>query len=126
MNDPADSPFLPNDPTEAAPSVADTLHAVVNRVEESIRRHPMAAALATLGLGCAVGLAARELLTPATTSKQRALDLLEDIQARLTEFAEPMTERASHLAEDGADAMKRGLHAAADSSLGQRLRSLFS
>lgn len=126
MNDPTDSPFVPNGPADATNSVSASLHAMIGQMEDLIRRHPMAAVLASLGVGCTVGLAARELLSPPPTPKQRALNLLEDIQERLAAFAEPVAEQASHLAEETADAMQRGLHSTVESSLGQRLRSLFS
>ena len=77
MNDPAENPFVENDGafTEApAPSI-------LSQVEDVIRRHPLACVLTTLGVGCAIGVAAHEMLTPPPpTNKQRAMNLLEDIQ----------------------------------------------
>jgi ElaB/YqjD/DUF883 family membrane-anchored ribosome-binding protein len=111
--DPAD--FPPTDEeTPIEPVPAPT---ILSQVEDFIRRHPMASALATVGFGCAVGVAARELLTPPPAPRNRVVQLLEDIQGRLSEFAEPAYDRASHLADEGAHAVKRGA---------QRLRHLFS
>lgn len=121
MNDPSTIP-----PTDEERPAASAVPAAITQIESMIRRHPVVAALATVGFGCAVGIVARELLAPPPTPKQRALQLLEDIQARLAEFAEPAYDRASHLADDGMDAVKRGLHSAASSKLGSRLSHLFS
>ncbi len=99
---------------------------VISQVEDLIRRHPVVAALATVGFGCAVGVAARALLVPPPTPKNRALQLLEDIQTRLADFAEPAYERASDLAQDGRHAVKQGLESLTESRLGSRLRHLFS
>jgi ElaB/YqjD/DUF883 family membrane-anchored ribosome-binding protein len=125
MNDPAEGPFVPNKSMDDESSVLASVHSIASQVEALICRHPLAAALTTLGIGCAVGLAAREVLAPAPTTKQRALDLLEDIRARLADVAEPVADRVRHVAEDSADAVKHGLPAASSCGLGQRLRSLF-
>ncbi len=122
MNDPSVIP--PTD--EELPAIKSTARASLGQLESLIRRHPVAAALTTLGFGCAVGIVARDLLTPQSTPKDRALHLLEDIQSRLAEFAEPAYDRASHLADDGVDAIKRGLQSASSSRLGHRLSHLFS
>lgn len=121
MNDPSTIP--PTDEESPATAAAPVS---VSQIETLIRRHPVCAALATVGFGCAVGIVARELLMPPPSPKHRALQLLEDIQHRLAEFAEPAYDRASHLAEDGVSAVKRGLHSAASSKLGSRLSHLFS
>lgn len=97
-----------------------------SQLESLIRRHPFTAALATLGIGCAVSLVARELLAPPPSPKQRALQLLEDIQSRLAEIAEPAYDRASDLADEGVSSVKRGLDSLGSSRLGSRLRHLFS
>src|SRR5437868_6367914 len=107
-----------NDPTEnmagadqAMPFNEASASSVLHQVEELIRSHPIATALTTLGIGCAVGVAARELLhPPQTTTKERAINLLEDIQARLGDLLEPATDRVSELADDGVSAIKSGLH----------------
>ena len=106
--------------TRAAPSTS------LSQLESMIRRHPFTAALATLGFGCAVSLVARELLAPPPTPKQRALQLLEEIQNRLAEIAEPAYDRASDLADEGVHTVKRGLDSVGSSKLGSRLRHLFS
>lgn len=114
-------------PLPAMPSHTNTLSDLTDQVENLIRRHPIAATLATVGFGCAVGVAARSLLAPQpTTPRHRVTELLEDIQNRLSEIAEPAYERAHELADEGRDAVKHGLHSIADSKLGSRLRHLFS
>jgi hypothetical protein len=125
MNDPEIAAIPPTDeeiPVTEHPRPAT----LTDQVEGLIRRYPVMAALATVGFGCAVGVAARALLTPAPTPKNRALQLLEDIQNRLTEFAEPAYERATDLADEGRHAVKQGLHSLTESRLGNRLRHLFS
>lgn len=107
-------------------SSAPAAASFAGQVEGMIRRHPLMAALATVGFGCAVGIAARALLTPPPSPRQRVLSLLEDIQERLSEFAEPAYERVSDLADESRDAMKHGLHSLADSKIASRLRHLFS
>jgi hypothetical protein len=82
----------------------------LKQVENILRDHPVASVLTIIGVGCAVGIVLRELLTPPPPPKNRALRLLEDIQARLADLTEPAYEKASHLAEDGLDVVKRGLH----------------
>ena len=99
---------------------------LLSQIENFFRHNPVVASLATVGFGCAVCIVARELLTPPPSPKQRALQLLEDIQSRLTEFSEPAYDRASHLADDGIGAVKRGLHSASSSRLGSRISHLFS
>ncbi|MBE2283398.1 MAG: hypothetical protein IAE77_08045 [Prosthecobacter sp.] len=113
MNDPADIP--PTD--EETPEQPPTPPTFLGQLERVIRHHPMAATLATVGFGCAVGIAARELLAPTPTPKSRVMHLLEDIQSRLADFAEPAYDRASDLMDDGAKAMKRGA---------KRVRHLFA
>lgn len=113
-------------PFSAMPSQTHTFSDITDQVETLIRRHPIAATLATVGFGCAVGVAARALLTPEPSPRNRVRELLEDIQERLSEFAEPAYDRAHELAEEGRDAVKHGLHSMADSKLGSRLRHLFS
>ncbi|RBP46146.1 hypothetical protein DES53_102532 [Roseimicrobium gellanilyticum] len=83
----------------------------LKQVENMIREHPVATILTIVGVGCAVGIVLKELLTPPPPPKSKALRLLEDIQARLAHLTErPAYRKASHLAEDGVDAVKRGLH----------------
>lgn len=111
---------------EEVPVNRDTSPSPFSQLESLIRRHPFAAALTTLGFGCAVSLVARELLAPPPSPKQRALQLLEDIQNRLTEIAEPAYDRASDLADEGVSTVKRRLDSVSSSKLGSRLRHLFS
>ena len=122
MNDPS---VIPPTDDEVPVNKADT-RASLSHLESLIRRHPVAAALTTLGFGCAVGIVARELMASQSTPKDRALHLLEDIQSRLTEFAEPAYDRASHLTDDGVNAIKHGLQSASTSRLGHKLSHLFS
>lgn len=121
MNDPSVIP-----PTDEEVPVPQPLpHTPIGQIEGMIRRHPVIAALATIGVGCAVGIVARELLTP-PPPRRRALQLLEDIQHRLAEFAEPAHDRASHLADEGVSAVKRGLNSVNSSKWGSRFSHLFS
>ncbi len=122
MNDPSVLPPTDEETsvTGAAPSQPMT------QIESLIRRHPFVAAMATVGFGCAVGIVARGFLTPPPSPKHRALQLLEDIQDRLSELAEPAYDRASHLTDDGLSAVKRGLHSVSSSKLGSRIGHLFS
>lgn len=122
MNDP--SVFPPTD--EETPVRETRPPSAMSQIEGLIRRHPVAAAMATVGLGCAIGMVAREMLTPPPSPKHRALQLLEDIQCRLAELAEPAYDRANDLADDGLSAVKRGLHSVGESRLGTRLSHLFS
>ncbi|WP_395746953.1 hypothetical protein [Prosthecobacter sp.] len=122
MNDPSVIP--PTD--EEAPVTGSPHSSPLSQIEGLIRRHPVAAAMATVGFGVAVGIVAREFLAPPPSPKHRAVQLLEDIQHRLAELAEPAYDRASHLADDGIDAVKRGVHSISSSRLGSRLCHLFS
>jgi hypothetical protein len=118
-----------NDPSTIPPTddeTSGTAAAPLTQIESWVRCHPVMAALTTIGFGCAVGIVARELLTPPPTPKHRVLQLLEDIQCRLAEIAEPAYDRASHLADDGTSAVKRGLHAVSSSKLGSCFSHLFS
>lgn len=100
--------------TPSAPSIPSP-HDVpppsaLSQVEGFIREHPVASILTLVGVGCAVGVVLKELLTPPPPPKSKALRLLEDIQSRLADLTRPAYGKASHLAEDGVDAVKRGLH----------------
>jgi len=102
MNDPSLIP--PTD--EEVPVTQTTPPTPLSQIESLIHRHPVAAALSTLGFGCAIGIIACQLMPPASTPKHRALQLLEDIQSRLSEFAETTYGRGSRLANDGVTAVK--------------------
>ena len=93
-----------------------------------IRRHPIAAAFASIGVGCAVSVFAQTLLIASQPPppQKRALRALEDIQTRLNDLAHPALNRAGHLAEDGVHAMKSGIRSAVDSKVAGRLRHLFA
>ena len=122
MNDPSTIP--PTD--EETPVSQGKPHRPISQIESLIRRHPLAAGLATVGIGCAIGLVARDLLMPPPSPRNRILSLLEEIQDRLHEYADPVYDRASHLADDGVKAAKHGLDSARSSKLGSRLSHLFS
>lgn len=114
MNDPSAIP--PTD--EETPETQGAPPAPISQIENLIRRHPLAAGLASLGFGCAIGIIAREWLTPPPPPKHRVLQLLEDIQHRLTKFAEPVYDRAG--------TVKHGCHATGVSKFSHHLSRLFS
>ncbi len=121
-----------NGTSEKAPTVESAfaqgqhpLPVIVDQVEEIIRKHPFVSVFASIGLGCAMGLAVRELFTP-PPPKNRALALLEDIQSRLADYAEPVRDRVSSYADDGVEAVKKGIHSVSESKFADRIRHLFS
>jgi ElaB/YqjD/DUF883 family membrane-anchored ribosome-binding protein len=97
-----------------------------NQVENLVKKHPVWSVLATVGVGFAVGVLVRELLTPPPPPKNRALQVLEDIQARLSGVAKPAYERASHYAEEGVNAVRDGVSSLGNSRLVSRIRNMFS
>ncbi len=109
---------------EASPTPAEPTSSAA-QLEQLVREHPIAVVLGAAGIGCAVGLLAKQLLTPPPPPRHRALQLLEDIQSRLVELSKPARHRVNGLAEDGADAVRRGMHSLADMKLGDRLRRWF-
>jgi ElaB/YqjD/DUF883 family membrane-anchored ribosome-binding protein len=111
---------------QAAEKCGELCNTATTEVENFVRRHPVWAVAATVGIGYAVGLLARELLTPPPPPKNRALRALEDIQERLSDVLGPAYERASHYADDGLTAVKSGVHALGDMKLGNRLKQFFS
>lgn len=120
------------DPLESPPALADIpsphdvpLPTALSQVESIIREHPVASVLTLIGVGCAVGLVLKELLTPPPPPKNKALRLLEDIRAKLAHLMEPAYSKASHLAEDSVDAMKRGLHSLGQTKSGSPLKRWF-
>jgi hypothetical protein len=122
MNNPSDRRLV-----EEAKDALNEVPAILHQLEDLIRRYPIASALTSLGVGCAIGLACHEMFTPAPpTTKRRALNLLEDIQSRLADIMEPVTEHVNQLADDGLSAMKSGLHSATKSKAAGRIRHFFS
>ncbi|WP_113957270.1 hypothetical protein [Roseimicrobium gellanilyticum] len=110
----------------AAEQCGELCNTTTTEVENFVRKHPVWAVAATVGIGYAVGLLARELLTPPPPPKNRAVRMLEDIQERLTDFLGPAYDRASHYAEDGLSAVKSGAQSLSDMKLGNRLKQFFS
>jgi ElaB/YqjD/DUF883 family membrane-anchored ribosome-binding protein len=122
MNDPADNPYI-----EKAQELVRQAPDAVHHLEEFIRKHPIAAALTSVGVGCVVGMIVHEIFAPPPpTARERAMGVLEDIQSRLADLMEPVSERVSHYAENGADAMHNGIDAVSKSKTVNRLRNLFS
>ncbi|MEZ0274553.1 MAG: hypothetical protein ACAH88_06585 [Roseimicrobium sp.] len=122
MSNPIEStpgfPHIPS-PHDAPPP------STLKQVENILREHPVAAVLTIIGVGCAVGIVLKELLTPPPPPKNRALRLLEDIQSRLADLTEPAYEKASHLAEDGLGVVKRGLHSLGKTKVPGPLKRFF-
>jgi ElaB/YqjD/DUF883 family membrane-anchored ribosome-binding protein len=110
----------------AAEKGRELCNTTTTEVENFVRKHPVWAVAATVGIGYAVGLLARELLTPPPPPKNRAVRMLEDIQERLTDFLGPAYDRASHYAEDGLSAVKSGAQSLSEMKLGNRLKQFFS
>jgi hypothetical protein len=112
---------------EEAKDALNEVPAILHQLEDLIRRYPIASALTSMGVGCAIGIACHEMFTPAPpTTKRRALNLLEDIQDRLSELMEPVSEKVSEMADDGVSAVKSGLHSASTSKAVNRIRHFFS
>jgi ElaB/YqjD/DUF883 family membrane-anchored ribosome-binding protein len=110
----------------AAEKCGEVCSTATTEVENFVRKHPVWAVAATVGVGYAVGLLVRELMMPPPPPKNRAVRMLEDIQERLSDFLGPAYDRASHYAEDGLSAVKSGAHAIGDMKLGNRLKQFFS
>ncbi len=119
MNFPSDSPDL-----------TDTVKPV-SKIEDYVREHPVSTLLFAAGLGLAVVLVTRAL-TPPPPPKNRALQLLEDIQQRMASLARTGYDRVSSLAEDGANAVSQGVDSLGTlhldrkiDKLSRRFKSLF-
>lgn len=98
-----------------------------SNVENFVREQPGTAILAAIGIGCVVGLVTRALLSsPPPPPRHRAMRILEDIQSRLSDLVEPTYERASDLASEGSDAVRRGMDQLHDLHLGNRIKKFFS
>jgi len=92
-------------------------------IDEVVRENPMAAVLGALGIGLILGVIVRSLTTP-TPPQNRALGLLEEIQERLSELGHTGYSRVSSAAEDGADAVRKGVGQLGDLHLERSLSKL--
>lgn len=95
MNTSIETPVLPETTT---PGV---------KFEDYVRQHPGTALLVAAGLGLAAVLVARAMTPP--TPRNRAVQMLEDIQHRLSDLAQVGFDRVSSLAEGGAQAVSKGV-----------------
>ncbi len=96
-----------NDPTPTDTPVPPITASPAIKLEDYVRQHPGRAMLVAAGLGLAVVLVARAL-SPAPP-RNRAVQVLEDIQHRLANLAQLGIDRASSLADDGAHAVSKGV-----------------
>jgi hypothetical protein len=119
-----------NDYTATPASTYDEPSTYTAQIDQVVRENPIYAILGALGVGIALGLLVRSLV-PAQP-ENRALSLLEDIQERLTDLAEPAYRRVASVAEEGADVVRKGVDRLGDlhlersiSGLGRRFRNLF-
>lgn len=110
MNVPTDTSFQP-----------DTVKPVM-KIEDYVREHPVSALLIAAGLGLAVVLVNRALMPP--PPKNRALQLLEDIQHRMAALARTGYDRVSSLAEDGAHAVSKGVDSFGTLHLDRKIKKL--
>ena len=97
MNDPITEPV----PNAAAKCCAD--------VEQRIRRNPGTTLLIAVGAGLAIGLLIRAL-RPERTLQDRVARLLKDVEHRVRKATGPALHKAGELAEEGAEAVRDGLH----------------
>ena len=88
-------------------SVASTATNSAARLDDIVRRHPGGALLVAAGLGLVAVMAARAFNPP--PPRNRAMQLLEDIQQRLSELAHHGYDQVASIAEDGVDAAGKGL-----------------
>ena len=107
--------------TASIPSLPDTEKPAF-KFEEYVRQHPGSVLLVAAGLGLAAVLVVRAL-SPAPP-RNRAVQLLEDIQHRLSNLAKVGYDRVSTLAEDGAHAVSKGVGSLGDLHLGQKFDKL--
>lgn len=98
---------------------------VASEVENFVRQNPAIAIATAVGIGCAVGIIAKLLLSPPPPPKNRAQRILEDIQHQLSDLVGPAYDRATHLAEDSAAALKKGVNNVQDLHLHNRLKRWF-
>ena len=89
------------------PVEPDAQCTTLHQMEHCVRQNPGSTMLIAVGLGFVAVLAARALNPP--PPRNRAVQLLEDIQHRLAGLARPAYDRISGLAEDGAEAFGKGV-----------------
>jgi len=97
-----------NEPNLEQP-IADATAECCAEMDEYVRRNPGTAILLAVGAGLAIGLLVRAF-RPEPTPRSRVAQMLEDLEERLREHAEPVMRKASSLASDGASALQEGLH----------------
>jgi ElaB/YqjD/DUF883 family membrane-anchored ribosome-binding protein len=78
-------------------------------MDDRVRRNPGTALLIAAGAGLAIGLIVRAL-RPEPTPRNRAMQLLKDLEARLRDVTEPALRKAGEMASDGASVVQDGLH----------------
>ena len=93
----------------AEQSFTDTADEVLAEVDQCVRRNPGTALLVAVGTGLVIGLLVRAL-RPEPTAQRRVADVLEDIECRLRDFAEPALRNVGTFASEGASAIQEGLH----------------
>jgi hypothetical protein len=111
----ANPPAMPAEPSPASPNP-------LMQFETYVRQPPGGTLLAAAGLGLLAVVVARAVSTP--SSRNSAVRLLEDIQHRLAELAQPAYDRVSGLAEDGAHAFDKGVHNLGALHLDRKLNKL--
>jgi len=129
-NDYTSMPASASDYTATSGSDYDAANTTTS-IDECVRTNPMASVLGALAVGLLLGVLVRSLAAP-SQPENRALGVLEDIQERLSDLAESGYSRVSSAAEDGADAVRKGVGHLGDlhlerslSKLSRRLKSLF-
>lgn len=110
---------------ELAVATKEQVQRTARDVETFVRHNPAISIAAAVGIGCAIGVLAKLLLTPPPPPKPRSQQLLEDLQSRLNDILGPAYERASDLAEDGAAILKKGVNSVQDVHLPNRLKRWF-
>ncbi len=111
----------------AADKCEELCESTTAQVESLVKKHPVWSVMASVGVGFAVGVLARHLLTPPPPPpKNRALQALGDIQTRLASVAGPVYDRASHYAEEGMNAVKDGMTSLGNTRFVNRIKGMFS
>lgn len=113
--------------SQIASKVKDETSIIVHDADEWTKNHRLTSALATLGIGAAIGAFLYAALKPEPTPRQHAREILKGLRASLAELGEPVSERASHFADDSRKAYHRGVDAVSDtrSRFIDQLKSLF-